>query len=90
MLLIVDTEDTLVDPGTLGQCPQTYERIFNLLSSRRIMEAVQVAENAGMFRLATLLCQVDGDENFTVLIRQQLSLWVENRGDETIPDSLLK
>lgn len=90
VLIVVPKTVELIDDGSLGQCPQTFERIFELLSVRRIYDAVNVAMSAGMFRLGSLLCQADGDENFSVLMRQQLAVWVENQGDETIPDSLLK
>jgi hypothetical protein len=61
-----------------------------LLSCHRIEESVSLAENAGLFRLATLLSQLDGDISLSYLLQNQLKLWYDTDGESTIPTDLLK
>ena len=78
------------DSGSFGQTAPTFKRIFELLSCHRMDDAVKVAEKAGMFRLATLLSQLDGDASLPTLMRNQLETWRCSEADKTIPADLLK
>jgi hypothetical protein len=78
------------DDGHFGQHPYTYNRLFELLSCKRVQDAVRLAENAGMFRLALLLSQLDGDSCVPHLVRSQLELWRVSEADYTIAPELLK
>ena len=88
--LVVDDAGE-VDTGSYGQSPVTYTRIFNLLSSGKSLNAVELAESAGLYRLATLLSQIGEDIEFVQLISYQLDLWADNGENEnnTIPETLL-
>lgn len=68
----------------------TYDKIFHALSTHRIDQAVAIAEEASMFRLASILSQLDGDTSIPVLIRNQLELWQFTDGASTIPPELIK
>lgn len=78
------------DNGQFGQSAKTYNRMFELLSCRRLNDAVSLAERAGMFRLATLLSQLDGDATIPTLIRNQLAMWKVSEADLTIAPELVK
>lgn len=81
-----------VDRGSGGQNEETYSRIFELLSCRRLFDAVELAESAGLFRLATLLSQIGDDIDFVKLISMQLEQWSDNEGyseTNTIPKGIL-
>ena len=65
-------------------------RLFELLSCQRIEDAVELAERAGLFRLATLLSQLFGDDSLRTLVRRQLELWQFNGGDTTIHPDLIR
>ena len=86
--LVTYTEDT--DSGVYGQSDTTFTRLFDLLSCHRICDAVILAEGAGMFRLAALLTQLDGDSSVPTLLRNQLEVWAASGADFTIPTELLK
>ena len=49
---------------------QPYRRIFDELSCRRIPKAIDLAMEAGLYRLATIIAQVDGTSCDTILINQ--------------------
>ena len=68
----------------------TYDRIFQLLSCRKVSDAVSLAERSGNYRLATLLSQAGVDDTFTSLIGKQLLHWRESGAIETIPQEVLK
>lgn len=78
------------DSGKFGQDVRTYNRLFQLLSCRRINDAVSLTERAGMFRLATLLSQLDGDTVVPTLMRNQLAIWKASEADQTMAPELLK
>jgi hypothetical protein len=64
------------DDGAFGQQSETYIRIFALLTCNRISDAVIVAENAGLFRLAMLMIQAsDGEDEIGILLQKQLIQW---------------
>ena len=86
--LVTYAEDS--DSGVFGQSDATYTRLFELLSCHRIYDAVRLAEGAGMFRLAALLTQLDGDSSVPTLLRSQLDVWAASGADSTIPGELLK
>lgn len=65
------------------------QRIFELLSAHRIVDAVDAAEDAGMYRLATLLSQLGGDPDFAFLMRQQLESWFQTGAYEFIDSDIL-
>lgn len=75
--------DPSADSGA-GSESQTFSRIFELLSIRRILDAVHVAEEAGLYRLATLLSQVGGDDSFSLLMDKQLHSWAESGASAVI------
>jgi hypothetical protein len=84
--------DLLRDPlasAATGNGADVHNAIFDLLCCRRTTEAVQLAQEAGMFRLATLLSQVDGDDSLVRAMRQQLQQWYLQDVDSTIPRELL-
>ena len=78
------------DNGQFGQHARTYNRLFDLLSCKRVVDAVNLAEKAGMFRLATLLSQVDGDSTVPILLRNQLEMWKVSEADLTIAPELVR
>lgn len=68
----------------------TYKRIFHLLSCRKIYDALNLAEDEGLFRLATIISQASENSDVTVLIKQQLDLWSANGVDDTIDDDIIQ
>ena len=66
-----------------------YNLLFELLCSRRVDDAVEVAQTAGLHRLAMLLSQLGGDDDMAELIMQQLTLWEDRRADWEIPSELM-
>lgn len=72
-----------------------YEQLFDLLSCHRIQDAVDVAGDAGLFRLATLVAQVGGDDSVNALVSHLLDQeWQLPSKDgllpiDTIPEVLL-
>ena len=78
------------DNGQFGQHPRTYNRLFELLSCKRLHDAVMLAERTGMYRLALLLSQLDGDASVPLLVRNQLNLWKVTEADLTMAPELLK
>ena len=60
------------------------ERIFALLSGHQVSRACEVALESGNIRLATLLSQAGGDEEFKADVEQQLQVWREGRADAQI------
>lgn len=76
--------------GGGGTEAETFERVFDLLSCRRVQEAVAVAEAGGLFRLASLLGQIGGDDSFALLMEKQLQLWVQSDADKTMGAEVLK
>ena len=63
------------DDGRFGQSARTYQRLHDLLSCRRIEQATALAENAGIYRLATIISQADSNSSISVLLRNQLEVW---------------
>ena len=65
--------------------------LLALLCSGRVEDAVEVAERAGLFRLAMLLCQAGGDEEVRFMLQQQVELW-EDQGatsNDLLPEDML-
>lgn len=87
-LPVKQTDDA--DNGQFGQSARTYNRLFELLSCKRLADAIALAERAGMFRLATLLSQLDGDAAIPTMIRNQLTMWRVTEADLTIAPELVK
>ena len=85
-----DADD--VDGEGYGQSAGTYTRIFQLLSCNRTLDAVDLAESAGLFRMSTLLSQIGGDHEFVRLISFQLDSWSNSESSpdtSTIPKGVL-
>ena len=81
-----------VDDGSCGQSTETYSRIFQQLSCHRLLDAVELAEAAGLYRMATLLSQIGDDSEFVQLVSFQLEQWGDNEGyseTNTIPKGVL-
>ena len=78
-----------VDDGRLGQHVKTYNRILDLLSCRRIRQAVSVARCAGMHRLCLLLSQIGGDDNAKTLLHRQVLQWEESGAVQFVPPELI-
>lgn len=81
-----------VDGEGYGQSAGTYIRIFQLLSCNRTLDAVDLAESAGLFRMSTLLSQIGGDNEFVRLISYQLDSWSNSESSpetSTIPKGVL-
>lgn len=68
---------------------ELYHLIFELLCSRRVDDAVELAQSSGMHRLAMLICQIGSDDEMRDLIMSQLHLWESQRADSTISPALL-
>ena len=65
------------------------KRIFDLLSCRRVVDAASLAEKMGMFRLASIIVQADGDIAITDLIRGQVQMWLYMGASDLVPTDLL-
>lgn len=79
-----------LDDGRDGRGEGTYQRLFDLITCHRVEDAVELAEKSGLFRLSTLLSQLDGDGSLASLILRQLELWKHNGGDLSIHPDLLR
>lgn len=66
------------------------KNVFSLLTGNQISKACDLAISEGNTRLATLLSQMPGDEDFRADIRSQLSLWQEQRVDVHIDKNVRK
>lgn len=66
----------------------TYRTIFELLCSRRIDDAIELATSADMYRLALLLSQLQNDDTIAEIMLEQLSLW-DSQNNESIDPHLL-
>ena len=65
-----------------------YRLIYELLCSRRVDEAVEVAQTANLHRLALTLSQLQTDDTVAEIMTNQLILW-ESQNYENIDPSLL-
>ncbi len=83
--------DLLHDPtGSVTESPSAiYNDIFELLCCHRIEDAVALAQTGGLYRLATLLSQTDGDDTIVQALRHQLQQWYLSGFDSTVPRELL-
>lgn len=88
-VVVVKVVDNAVDGGQFGENAETYERIFQLLSCHRMVDAIQVTENAGVSSLASYLTQANTDDSFSVSMRNQLAVWVDKNEDALMADELL-
>lgn len=68
---------------------EIYILIFELLCSRRVDDAIELAQISDMHRLAMLLCQIGGDDYVRDLLMDQLNLWMGQRADSQIPPELM-
>lgn len=59
------------------------------MSCRHIAEATALAQQAGMYRLSTILAQADGDSEITLLISQQLQLWTYHDSADLVPPAIM-
>ena len=86
-----DGEDSLATdtPEQEDGLDYAASQIFDLLCLHRIADAAKVAQEAGLWRLSTIIVQLDGDSSIGLLMRQQLQLWVMHDYDRTIPKALL-
>jgi hypothetical protein len=66
----------------------TYRTIFELLCSRRIEDAIELATSADMYRLALLLSQLQNDDTIAEIMFEQLTLW-DSQNNESIDPQLL-
>ena len=64
--------------------------VFSHLTGNQIGKACDVAIDSGNVRLATLISQCPGDEDFKGDVRAQLTLWREQRVDAHINDDIRK
>ena len=64
--------------------------VFTWLTGSEVDNAVAAAISAGNVKLATLLAQVGGDDDFRVDILSQLKLWKEQRVDAHISEPTRK
>lgn len=64
--------------------------VFSYLTGNQIARACDVAIDAGNVRLATLLSQSPGDEDFKNDLRSQLALWREQRVDAHVSEDVRK
>lgn len=64
--------------------------IFTLLTGNQLEKACSEAINAGNVKLATLLSQIPGDEEFRQDLQAQLALWREQQVDAHIDDNVRK
>jgi len=69
------------NPFVRGAGGNDFEQMFIHLSCNQISKAIDIAENSGRFRLATLFSQIDGDPTVANLLKQQLNLWNEMNVD---------
>lgn len=65
------------------------EAIFDLLTCHQIEEAISIAEDNNLYRLAMLLSQVDGDQTIVHLLRHQLDLWRTVQAYEVMPKDII-
>ncbi|VDB88876.1 unnamed protein product [Peniophora sp. CBMAI 1063] len=63
-------------------------RAFSFLSGHQIEEACEAALANGDVRLATLLAQAGGDDDFRADIGEQLEVWRNDRVDAHIPEDI--
>eukprot|EP01041_Mallomonas_annulata_P003522 gene3522-7007_t len=78
-----------IDNGELNQNTETYIRIFELLSCRRLQDAITLSRKAGLSRLSLLLSQLGGDDNVKHLIQRQIYSWEYAGAMEVIPPELI-
>ncbi|KAK7681366.1 hypothetical protein QCA50_015457 [Cerrena zonata] len=64
--------------------------VFTLLTGNQLEKACNEAINAGNVKLATLLSQIPGDEDFRQDLRAQLTLWREQQVDAHIDENVRK
>ncbi|THH00872.1 hypothetical protein EW026_g1746 [Hermanssonia centrifuga] len=70
-----------------GDCTAT---VFALLTGDQVEKACNVAMDNGDVKLATLLAQAGGDEEFKEDIRAQLAIWREQRIDAHVDENIRK
>lgn len=64
--------------------------VFTLLTGNQLEKACNEAINAGNVKLATLLSQIPGDEEFREDLRAQLVIWREQQVDAHIDENVRK
>jgi hypothetical protein len=83
-------QDLLDNKNTNNDRNIAYKQIFELLSCKRIYDSITIAEDVGLFRLATILSQLDGDSVVVDYIRKQVLCWCQADYDRAIDPDLLK
>lgn len=73
-----------------GISPDSSTEVFASLTGNEVDNAVQAAISAGNVKLATLVAQAGGDDNFRADILSQLKLWREQRVDAHISEPTRK
>lgn len=65
-----------LDGASAGQNNETFDALFELLTCRRIPEAINLAECAGLWHLAMLLSQLCGDVEYIQSVALQVDKWI--------------
>jgi nuclear pore complex protein Nup98-Nup96 len=73
-----------------GISPDSSTEVFTWLTGNEVENAVQAAISAGNVKLATLVAQAGGDDDFRTDILSQLKLWREQRIDAHISEPTRK
>jgi len=90
------TSSRLPGGSDAGQNDATFDALFEFLTCRRVHEAIELAESAGLWHLAMLLSQLGGDVDFAQGIAAQVDKWIAacpaditSDGSGVIPPKLL-
>ena len=73
-----------------GISPDSSTEVFTWLTGNEVENAVQAAISAGNVKLATLVAQAGGDDDFRTDVLSQLKLWREQRIDAHISEPTRK
>lgn len=68
---------------------ENYQILFELLCSRRIDDAIELAHSLDQYRLAMILSQLQNDDTIAEIMLEQLSLWESGGAQEENMDAKL-
>jgi hypothetical protein len=68
---------------------ENYQLLFELLCSRRIDDAIELAHSLDQYRLAMILSQLQNDDTIAEIMLEQLSLWESGGAQEENMDAKL-